>query len=349
MKTIFLSKQGYLFRIISSLLQILIFSPISLILSYVVSSIVLEFFNTDTLIVFKTVFIVINLLWLLRNSFIKLSDNKVFSYDFIGKRKIIELDEINSLKIIDYKDLRKIVFSHSGNNPLISNASAFLLPIGKFIMFKNKFGRDVVIGVWNYKKLYKNLLIYNNSDLVSSEIGQSNYCQNNKNNFLDKKYNFIVKMPIKNHIITYFKHFPETVVRPLIFLLFIFFSFNRIGVKINPFILLGLYFINSLITYFLIVRIVVDTKNDTLRLKLFNDNNMNIVKIDNLSNLEYVNSANELVADEKDFQSMICTPYYKKSSDNLIAFENSKNIYVVLSVNKPDELYNLLKKYKVQY
>ena len=52
--------------------------------------------------------------------------------------------------------------------------------------------------------------------------------------------------------------------------------------------------------------------------------------------------------DEKDFQSMICTPYYKKSSDNLIAFENSKNIYVVLSVNKPDELYNLLKKYKVQ-
>ena len=44
MKMIFLSKQGYLLRIVSSLLQILIFSPISLLLSLIVSSVIFEFF-----------------------------------------------------------------------------------------------------------------------------------------------------------------------------------------------------------------------------------------------------------------------------------------------------------------
>lgn len=44
MNMIFLSKQGYLLRIVSSLLQILIFSPISLLLSFIVSSVIFEFF-----------------------------------------------------------------------------------------------------------------------------------------------------------------------------------------------------------------------------------------------------------------------------------------------------------------
>ena len=190
MKMIFLSKQGYLLRIASSLLQILIFSPISLILSFIVSSVILEFFYMNTLSVFKAVFIFINLLWLLRNSFVRVTNDKVLLYDLIGKRKTIELDGISSLKIIDYKELRNIVFSHSGNNPLISNSFAFLLPIGKFIMFKNKFGRDVIIGVWNYKRLYK-FLICNNSDTTVPEIEESNNYKKSNEVFTGEKFIFL--------------------------------------------------------------------------------------------------------------------------------------------------------------
>lgn len=111
-------------------------------------------------------------------------------YDFIGKRKTIELDGISSLKIIDYKELRNIVFSHSGNNPLISNSFAFLLPIGKFIMFKNKFGRDVIIGVWNYKRLYE-FLICNNSDSTVSEIEESNNYKKSNEVFTGEKFIFL--------------------------------------------------------------------------------------------------------------------------------------------------------------
>ncbi len=177
-------------RIVSSLLQILIFSPISLLLSFIVSSVILEFFYMNTLSVFKAVFIFINLLWLLRNSFVRVTNDKVLLYDLIGKRKTIELDCISSLKIIDYKELRNIVFSHSGNNPLISNSFAFLLPIGKFIMFKNKFGRDVIIGVWNYKRLYK-FLICNNSDTTVPEIEESNNYKKSNEVFTGEKFIFL--------------------------------------------------------------------------------------------------------------------------------------------------------------
>lgn len=344
MKMIFLSKQGYLLRIISSLLQILIFSPISLILSFIVSSVILEFFYINTLSVFKTVFIFINLLWLLRNSFVRVINDKVLLYDLIGKRKIIELDGISSLKIIDYKELRHIVFSHSGNNPLISNSFALLFPIGKFIMFKNKYGRDVIIGVWNYKRLY-DFLKYNNNDLITSEIGKSDNCKKSNEVFSDKKFNFFVRMPLKDHVRTYLKHLPETVLVPLIFLSFVFFSFNRIEVKINPFIFLVIFFISSSIAYLFIIRIIVDTKSATLRLKLFNDNDKNIVKIDNLENLEFINSASKFVAEKNNSKLIICTPYYNEKVSNLILFETSKNVCVILSVNKPNKLYNILEYY----
>ncbi len=140
------------------------------------------------------------------------------------------------------------------------------------------------------------------------------------------------------------KHLPETVLIPLIFLSFIFFSLNRIGIKINPFIFAVIFFICSSIAYFFIIRIIVDTESATLRLKLFNNNNKNIIKIDNINNLEYVNSASKFVA-ENNSKFIICTPYYNQNGSNLISFETSKNICVILSVNKPDKLYNILKNY----
>ena len=105
-------------------------------------------------------------------------------------------------------------------------------------------------------------------------------------------------MPLKNHIITYLKRLPETVLIPLIFLSFIFFSLNRIDIKINPFIFALIFFISSSIAYYFIIRIIVDTEGATLRLKLFNNNNKNIIKIYNINNLEYVDSASQFISEK---------------------------------------------------
>lgn len=152
-------------------------------------------------------------------------------------------------------------------------------------------------------------------------------------------------MPLKNHIITYLKRLPETVLIPLIFLSFIFFSLNRIDIKINPFIFALIFFISSSIAYYFIIRIIVDTESATLRLKLFNNNNKNIIKIYNINNLEYVDSASQFISEKNNFKFIICTPYYNKKGSNLISFETSKNICVILSVNNPDKLYGILKNY----
>ena len=152
-------------------------------------------------------------------------------------------------------------------------------------------------------------------------------------------------MPLKDHIITYLKHLPETVLIPLIFLSFVFFSLNRIGIKINPFIFAVIFFISSSIAYYFIIRIIVDTESATLRLKLFNNNNKNIIKIDNINNLEYVDSASQFISGKNNSKFIICTPYNNQNGSNLISFETSKNICVILSVNKPDKLYNILKNY----
>lgn len=127
------------------------------------------------------------------------------------------------------------------------------------------------------------------------------------------------------------------------------FSLNRIGIKINPFIFAVIFFISSSIAYYFIIRIIVDTESATLRLKLFNNNNKNIIKIDNINNLEYVDSASQFISGKNNSKFIICTPYYNQNGSNLISFETSKNVCVILSVNKPDKLYDILEKYNKQW
>lgn len=344
MRKIFLSKQGFLFRIISSLLQILTIIPISLLLSFFISSIVLEFIDMDTVQVFVTVFLLLNLFWLLRNSFIKVTDNKIILYDWIGKRKIIETDNINSLKIISYKELRNVIFNHSGNDPLISNCASFLFPIGNFVMFKNKFGRDVVIGVWNYKQLY-NILI---NRIVITANCENKYTKKYEKQFISnayncKKYLFFINMPLKDHLVIYFKHFAETILIPLVFVLFVFFLFYRIEIKLDMIILVFMFLIVSISTYLLKLRVIVDVQKALIKLNIFNDNNKNVIKIDNICDLQYINSVKEIVNKKNNYQSVICTPYRSKNPKDLISFQISKNVCVILSIKKPNKLYDVLR------
>lgn len=346
-KQLMLAKQGVCFKIISILLQLIVAIPLFLLLSFIVSSVIIEITDSDsTILIFKTVFILFNVLWFVRNSIVKIYSDKIVVRDWIGAKQIIVTENITSLKIIDYKELRKMMFDSSGTNPVITNAFVLVIPMGNFITFKNKFGRDVVIGVWQCDKLYE-FLRNNLSENLSSESIQK---QNNSCVFsdayssYDEKSKFIcfVKMPFKYHFITYFKLFPETIIIPLFFCSYIGWRFDIKGV--NIFILLLIALALSFLIYYLNIRVVVDKKTKTIRLKIFLDRNKNVIKYNELRNLRFINFEKDITELNKKSSFFISTPYFSKNINELIAFELPNDIGVILSVNKPDELYELLKK-----
>ena len=342
-KSVFLAKQGFSFKLISILIQNLIISPLLFIISFILTAIIIGFNNIETTLLLKIIFIILNIIWAIRNSLVVLVDNKIVVRNWIGTKQIIEIDNITDLRIISYKELRHIIFNTTSLNPLISNCAAFFIPAGKFITFKNRFGRDVVVGVWNYKKMYEII----NNGLLSDSVNEF-VCLKQENNTnikinSESLYTFYLKMPLNMHIETFFRNFYKTILFPLFISLISMWLFSLSNVSVNKFICIALFFLASFYECYRVIRVVVNTELKIVKLNLFSTNNKNVIKYGTLYNLECTNSikASEMLKNNK-FRFCIATPYYPNGSDNIIKFELNNNI-VVLSVNKPQKLYDLLR------
>lgn len=345
-RKIFLSKQGLLFKLISIFFQNLIISPVLFFISFIITAIMLRFYNIESTLILKIVFLLLNIIWIIRNSFLLLYDDKIIVRTWIGTKQIIEIDNLTSLKIIDYRELRNIILNTRKLNPLISNCAAFFIPMGNFITFKNKFGRDVVIGVWNYKKLY-NLLIEN--ALQNSNIEKDSVEKTDKTGYGDARayssqsLRCCVKMPLYSHIIFYFRHFGETIILPAFIVLVLKWLMNVNDMVLDNYIFIILFAILSIFNYYNVIKVVVNPNLNTIRLHLFYNNNKNVIKYENLFNLNYVDSIETLNSLENDQSKfLICTPYYKNNLADLITFDLENNVRVILSVNKSREVYQLL-------
>lgn len=347
-KNIFFAKQGILFRFIGIVFQALL-SPVSLFISFILTTIIMGFCEIEFTLLFKIIFAILNVIWIIRNSLVVVSENRIVLRTWIGSKQIIELDNITDLKIISYKELRRVIFNTTSLNPLIANCMAFYIPAGNFITFKNKFGRDVVIGIWNYKKLYEFLnnglqsIPDNVADFSEKEISKNT--KYNKSVKFDRKalYKFFLKMPLNMHIETFFKNFFKTIIYPLFIALFSVWLLSMADVSINKFIGVVLFFIVSIIQYYLTIRVVVDINSKVIKLNMFLSNEKNVIKYDNLFNLDCVHSADlsELLKTNK-YDFYILTPYNPNSND-IVKFELSNSTIVALSVNKPQKLYELLR------
>ncbi len=347
-KCTLLARQGILFKLIYVLFQNLIVSPILLLLSFFVSVVITNFHNTDSVLIIKISFVILNIIWIIRNSLVKIYDDKIIVRSLIGTKQIIDTDNITELRIIDYKELRNIIFETQKINPLISNCCAILIPFGKFITFKNKLSRDVVIGVWNYEKLY---------ELLANKISKTDSnteCFNNlpdkqkksiENSFGKSIFTFFVKMPLVDHIILFFKHFYETLLLPLGIVLILKWLFGSINISIGNYFYLIIFLFICSFEYYNIVKIIIDTKSKVIKLNLFIKNDKNVIKYETLSNLTYINSFDVIDNNtKKDTEKLlISTPYSKKNNtDKVISFDLKNNISVALSVNKPQKFYDLL-------
>lgn len=217
-------------------------------------SLIVPYFITDSenvVLIFRIIFILFNILLLIRNSIVKVYSDRIILRDCIGAKKIIETENITFLRIISYKELKQMIFKTSSLNPLISNCSAFFIPMGKFITFKNKFNRDVVIGVWNYKKLYDILCEAepsntDDSPVIIKETAETVEKPADNTRIIETSIlKCLLKMPLKMHIVTFFRNFLDTLFLPTVITLYLMWLFNRADIYVNkciwliPFLLIS--------------------------------------------------------------------------------------------------------------
>ena len=361
MKKLMMAKKGPLVRLVSLVMQIFVICPLLFLVLIIPTFAIADAANLeDKFLVFKIVFLLCNILYIIRNNIVKIYDNKIIMRLFLWEKKIVEFENISDLRIITYKELRTMMFNASSTDPLITNAFSFVIPMGNFVTFKNKFGRDVIIGVWSYKKLYQILNEHINvpvrEDIENENLNASDTPSDNKKQDLKHKseklhvlnngrgvYNMLVKMPLGEHIKMFFKYFYVTILAPLFYVLFFGWLCKHAEIGIPRFVWVILFMISSAVAYYRIISVRVDTEKSVIRLNLFNNSDKNVIKYNGLSNLGYVNDIAEieqLKTDKSKFA--IVTPYCENHIDKIVRFDLKNNISVAISVSDPETLYEVL-------
>lgn len=338
-----LSKQGVLFRLISTFFQCLIILPVSALFSVILSAILVTFSDVKFIAATIVSFSVFNLFWIIYNSFIRVYEDRIVFRSWIGQRQTIELSHISELKIISSKELKAIIMQRTPVGPLITNAAVLMIPVGSFIAFKNSADRDVVIGCWNVNKLYdllsKNVFIEN--EKISSDFAVIK--NSNETDADERPESFIcfVKMSIKGYILTFFTHFYKTILLPLSMTLILMWLINFVSDEMNKFIFVFPFLLLSAFEYYKILRIVVSPEKKIIKLNLFSENNKNVIKYSGLKKLD-VNSKINVDDLNGVYDSVIYTPFCRKNKGQIISFETSNDNFIALSVNETQKLYKVL-------
>ncbi len=71
MKKLMIAKQGFFFRLMSASLQMITFSPVSFLISFVFTTVISSVVNIENvLLLFKIIFLLCEILWIIRNSIV---------------------------------------------------------------------------------------------------------------------------------------------------------------------------------------------------------------------------------------------------------------------------------------
>lgn len=344
-KHIFMSKQGLLFSFISVLLQSIVVLPLIFIISFFISSIIISYYDFESNKILLITMAILDLIWIIRNSIVKVTEDEIIMRNWIGGKTVVELNDISSIKILKSKELKKICWNRTGVDPLITNCFSVLIPIGNTVYFKNRFGRDVVIGVWNCNKLF-GLIAKQNSKSFENDKSLDVDFEKNMNIGLDSNNemsHFFLNLSLLSHIQTYFKHFFEVIVYPLFIMALFWMLFKVLDISINFVFYIIIFILGSFFEYLKIIRVTVNANTKTIKLNFFTKTDKNVIKYETISNLRYIDSTNDIELLKQDSSKfVIATPYCKNSIDNIIAFDIDNDISIALSINKPEEFYNLI-------
>lgn len=331
----FISKTGIEYGLLSALLQFMIFSPVFLLCSFLITSIVLSFCDFETMTVFWIAFCLFHIVLFARNRAVKITDNCVLIRDLIGKKQNILFSDIISYEILSVDDFRTLIRKSSSADPIKTNNFSLLLPVKNAVLMKSKYNRNILICVWNSEKFIAALKSHINNDEKETNNYNFKITHSNKAD----KYVFYLKMPIEQHIVTYFNKCTETILLPLSYSLLAYFLFKISDTAINICWFIVMFVIISIAYYYKTMRIVVYGDKKIIRLNVFNDNNKNVIHYSNIKNINVSNwESIDYTLSQSD---AILTPHYN-DSNNIITFELDCNIYVLISLNDAVKLSEIL-------
>lgn len=319
------SKQGFVFRIIYAFMQVLVFLPVSFILSEVISYCICSYSERiNHNFAFRLAFFIINLLWVLRNSFIVLNDDTILLRDVIGRKKTIDVKDVSNIRIIESSECNKLILSKAESKSIVSNCSLFINPKSKLVSFEDNQGRTVIIGTWNINGL-KELLSENE---VNTE------CRNNNeiNGKLSGKKVYYLKMTFSDYVKWFALNFLSTLVMPaFIALVFILLTNGRMNNAAIGIMALLFFVIASLMAFFKALKVVLDKGNLCLTMDSYVKSNKDYISLKGIKNVEIVNDE-MILKHQNDFKDITFVYGARNNLNDAVYFETDY-LKVIISTN----------------
>ncbi|MCI9642676.1 MAG: hypothetical protein HFJ98_07865 [Eubacterium sp.] len=341
MKKVFIAKLG-IERLFYECICIL---PINMIISFTLWAV----FNKQTT-VFIFSFIIINLLWVIRNSFVIFKNGKIeFRTVFFGKSCIVECSHATELRLIHSKELLKIIRNTTQQNPVKTNCLSIFLPQNNVIAFKDQNYSTVLISVYKSNKLLSLIEKF-------TEDNQSTALQQNKQSVAPiPNYNgsrtekYFINVPLGNHIKCYFKSFIVTILSPAVLSAVLSFAFSKIFPSLDfRMIFIILFIIHSAWFYVFEINLIVQNKLvAAIKLNCYANKATPAIMYQYIKDVHYISSIEEQQNILNTKQNIIKTPHPDYFWENVIYIELENGTVALLSIHNHEKLYNHLKQYLI--
>lgn len=331
MKKFFISKQGFGYSILCIIAQTMLFLPVNALVSFVVYSIILSKYNVS-IKVFVLCLIVLDLIWIIRNKIVIVENNKMVLRTFAGTKQVIDFENVSNLQIINSKTVKNKILKSTLVKPLVSNCASIFVPIGNVICFNDKTDRTIMVGVYNYIKLY-NYLEANVIDFKRKEISINDEEHHTNSNIVEKYW---LSLSFREHIKNYFRNFIQTIVEPAAFSAIFYYALRcTFEAKI---ITTVFFIVFSLFLYLKTLIVIYSEYDGVIRLNCFIKNQDNLINLKCIREIKLIKNTDKFVLKDKKYSLL------PRNGSNLVFLSSDEKDYI-FSLNSVDEFYEYVINY----
>lgn len=337
MKKVYLAKRGFI-PIISTCFICL---PISFIFSLIMAYFFHELFQLNRLNVFLCIFLIFNLLFILKTNYVKIEENKIkYNHYLTGKTMSLKFKDIVSYTVLNSKEYQCLCNNQTRNNNLSANCMSVFLPLNRnVILFKDKEYREIAISVYNFDEFYNYIKSNLNLETKNKNSYDKIFDTKKANLRGNKAERYFLKMSFIDHIVFLFKHFIVTIICPLIISAVLSFVLVKVFEDFNYFIcLLVVFLLHSIYFYiFEILKLTNDKKSKSLRINYKSI----MIMYENIKDCHYISSLDEIRVLYNN-NDVFKTPFSINNWKNVIYIKLSNNKIFLLSIYNHKQLYDYI-------
>lgn len=329
MKKVFVAKSGFE----HCFYQFFIMLPFSLIISCILWTVF-----SKRLFVFILSFIIINLVWFIRNSFV-VFDNGILKFkNFVGITVTIDCCGAVSPRIINPAEFLKINRTVTKQNPISENCTSLFLPVKNVILFQDKHYKTIAVCVYKCEELLSCIKNYA-SESETEEPRLQSYTGK-------RAERYFIKMPFKSHLKCYFNNFIITILCPAVVSAVMALAFGRIiGFSYYGIFFFILFLLNMAFMYFDTVSVIQNKMTAAIKLTCYAKEATPAILYQYIKEVRYISSFDEQRSILNTRQNIIKTPHPDSVWENVIYIELENGNAALLSVHQHEKLYKNLKQY----